>query len=284
MNVGPESYASRRDTVAFVFCLLLAVVARADPLNVSDDVASGIRQTLLRPMLALQQQTEVVRGSRAAFQQVVMERDSAAVLAAELPRVLAENQRLRAMLGLANREPMRHVAADVLHQVQRGDMTTLIVTAGSEDGVIRWAPVVAPAGLVGHVHAVDRTTAVVNAWTHPDFAASATTEDGETVGIVVPRTGRGPTTSLELRYVVHRSALAPGAWIVTSGLGGVYPRGLRIGRVRELVTEQVGLSETYQLDPAVHPAAVSHVLIILPEPETETRNGAPDPPGEDAPS
>ena len=50
---------------------------------------------------------------------------------------------------------------------------------------------------------------------------------------------------------------------MTTGLGGVYPRGLLIGTVSVLTEEQVGLSKTYQIEPAVHPAAVSHVLILL---------------------
>ncbi len=168
------------------------------------------------------------------------------------------------------------MAAEVLHQVQRGDMTTLLVTAGREAGVVPWATVVAPAGLVGHVAAVDALTSLVHAWTHSDFGASATTEDGRVVGVVGPHTGRGPTTLLEMREVAHRSDLQPGTWIVTSGLGGVYPRGIRIGRVRELLAEQVGLSESYIVEPAAHPASVSHVLILIPDTSAESRPAPAD--------
>jgi len=49
-----EPYSSRRDTVTFVICLLLAVAARLTPLTYAEAIASGIRDTILFPFLRLQ--------------------------------------------------------------------------------------------------------------------------------------------------------------------------------------------------------------------------------------
>ena len=264
MTLGSDSTAGSRDTMIFVVCLLLSVVARADPVGVSEELASGLRRTVLAPLIHLQRQTQLIRDRRAEFDRLVVQRDSAIMRASEVPRVAAENRRLRALLQLGDRLSLPFVAAEILHQVEPGDQHTLIVTAGTRDGVRRWAPVVAPGGLIGFVSRVDRSTSIVHTWTHPDFRASAITADSSVAGIVAPRVGIGPTTLLELREVAHLSDLGPGTLVVTSGLGGVYPRGIRLGRIRRLEEERPGLSKTYLMDPAVHPASVSHVLILLP--------------------
>ncbi len=59
--------------------------------------------------------------------------------------------------------------------------------------------------------------------------------------------------------------MAPGTLLVTSGLGGadgVYPRGIPIGRVLRVAEEREGWSRSYVVRPAVHPAAVAHVIVL----------------------
>lgn len=262
MDFGSESYASRRDTIAFVVCLVLAVVARADPLGVSPQIAAALRSSVLVPFISLQHQTQLIRDRREEFAQLVRTRDSAVMVTQDLANLRSENVRLRTLLGLSQRLRISHVAAEVLHQVEQGDMNTLLVTAGENVGVTPFSPVVSPRGLVGYVFSVGRTTSVVYTWTHPDFRASASNVDGSIVGLVAPRAGIGPSSVLEMREVAHLATLEPGTPIVTTGLGGVYPRGVLIGTSSVMTDEQEGLSKTYQIEPAVHPAAVSHVLIL----------------------
>lgn len=263
MEFGSQTYASRRDTIAFVVCLALSVIARADPLGVSPQIAAGLRASVLVPFISLQHQTQLIRDRREEFAQLVRTRDSVVMVTQDVANLRSENVRLRTLLGLSQRLHIDHVAAEVLHQVEQGDMNTLLVTAGSNLGVRPFAPVIAPEGLVGYVFEVGPTSSVVHTWTYPDFRASASTVNGSVVGLVAPRAGIGPSSVLEIREVAHLATLEPGTPIVTTGLGGVYPRGVLIGTSSAMTDEQAGLSKTYQVEPAVHPAAVSHVLILL---------------------
>ncbi len=92
------------------------------------------------------------------------------------------------------------------------------------------------------------------------------TPDGSVFGIVAPRGGEGPNTMLlELRGVPYRERIDSGTEIYTSGLGGVqgvYPRGLPIGEIVAVAEEQAGWSRTYVVRPHVHPASISHVVIL----------------------
>lgn len=263
MSLSSEPYSSRRDTVAFLVCLSLAVAVRLAPVQFAEALASGIRETLLVPFLQLQMQTEQWRIRRVEFTEIMAQYDSTIAMVGEVQALKQENIRLRAILGLGSRMPVHHVAGEVLHQTLQAEGITLIVSAGAHDGVRRWAPVVAVGGLVGNVQSVDRGTSVVHAWTHPDFGVTVTALGDSVVGIVSPATGDGATMTLELRGVAYRGDIPIGTAVFTSGLGGVYPRGIPVGYIRSVIEEQEGWSRSFLLEPAVHPAAVSHVLILL---------------------
>ena len=268
MTFASERYASRRDTLAFIVCLLLSVAARMTPAAWHDRVSDGLRGTLLRPLVAMQGWAESVRTTRRRFARVVAERDSAVVVATLAEALREENAQLRAVLGLRERLPARHVAAEVLHQSLPTDSYTLLISAGSRQGVRVLAPVIAPGGLVGVVRSVGGSTSVVVAWAHPDFRASAMTADGAVFGIAGPYGGADPgSLLLELRGVPYREELIPGTRVYTSGLatgeGGIYPRGIPIGTILSVGEEMAGWARTYLVLPAVHPASISHVIVLL---------------------
>src|SRR5205085_9438153 len=80
---------------------------------------------------------------------------------------------------------------------------------------------------------------------------------------ITPHGSEGPRVwLLELEGVAYRQLVANGTPILTSGLGGVMPRGIPIGVVVGVAAEAEGWERTYLLRPAVHPAAVTPVMIL----------------------
>lgn len=263
MALGADRYASRADTLIFLGCLGLSVAAMSIPDAWRNPIAQGLRQTILAPFLALQRQTGLLAAARARYDGVVAQRDSAALAATFLPELRSENVRLRSLLGLGARLAWGYVPAEVLHQPEPTNPLTFVVSAGRRNGVRRLAGVVSPEGLVGIVAAVDAQTSVVLSWAHPEFRASAIAGDGSVVGIVAPHGAAGPNVwLLELQGVPYRQQVADGAVILTSGLGGVFPRGIPIGTVVGLAGEAKGWERTYLVRPVVHPASLSHVMIL----------------------
>lgn len=234
------------------------------PARLRDPLARVIRQTVLAPLLTLQEQSELLSASLSRYQAVVAQRDSAALAATFLPELRSENTRLRNLLSLGQRLGTGYVAAEVLHQSVPTDPLTLVVSAGRKQGVRVLAGVVSPEGLVGVVSAVDERSAVVVTWAHPEFRASAMAGDGSVYGIVAAHGTEGPRSwLLELRGVPYRQLVPDGTVIVTSGLGGVFPRGVPLGSVIGMGRESEGWERTYLLRPAVAPAGVSHVMILV---------------------
>jgi rod shape-determining protein MreC len=100
-------------------------------------------------------------------------------------------------------------------------------------------------------------------WTHPDFRVSAMSPDGTAFGIAQAHlTGATGGYLIELRGVPFRATLKPGALIVSSGWGGVWPRGIPVGTVLQEIKTTEGWARTYLLRPAVNPADVYSVMIL----------------------
>src|SRR5213593_1541412 len=267
MALGADRYASRGDTLVFLVCVLLSVAAMSLPARIRDPLTRGLRQTVLAPFLALQQQTELLSASLERYDAVVAQRDSAALAATFLPELRAENERLRALLGLGRRLGGGYVPAEVLHQAAPTDPLGLVLSAGRDKGVRSLAAVVSPEGLVGLVSTVDAHTSIVITWANLEFRASAMAADGSVYGIVAPHGTEGPGVwLLELQGVPYRQLVPTGTQIFTSGLGGVLPRGVPIGTVVTVVGQAEGWERTYLIRPAVHPGAVTHVMILTGPP------------------
>lgn len=258
---------SRRDTAALLVCAALSFVVLLFPDTLGRTIASTLRESVLAPLVALQSRAAEGRTSRARFRAVTLERDSAALAAQSMPVLLAENRRLRELLSLSRRIGIAHRTAEVLHQSQASDGRMLLLDVGSGDGIAEWQPVLAPEGLIGVINEASARTATVMTWAHPDFRISAYTADGRVAGIVAAAGGNvSSEASLEFRAASYRDTLAVGTLVVSSGLGGVYPKGIPIGIVTGVAREQEGWERVYSLRPAGLPSAVSHVLVLTGSP------------------
>jgi rod shape-determining protein MreC len=264
--VPPAARAySRRDTVLFVSCLLAAFAAIQLPERVRDPFASILRQSILAPLVSLQKGAEQSRRSFLTREMREAQRDSIALRAMSLDASLADNERLRKLLGLGEALRWGFVPAEVLQGRGVGEEYTVALSAGSKAGILPFSPVVAPEGLVGMVKSVDPTMSIAIAWAHPDFRVSAMAVDSGAFGIVGAHLGSEPERYLlEMRGVTMRSNLRPGTLIVSSGLGGTFPRGIPVGTVIAEVKTSELWARTYLLRPAVSPADVSDVMVLLP--------------------
>lgn len=172
------------------------------------------------------------RASSAMAENVRLRREleALALERGEAGRVWAENVRLRQALGYLERERPVWLAAEVLSAGggAAGVHATLRAGRGSLAGVAPGAAVAVPEGLVGRVAGVTPHTCEVQLLAGPQSAVACETvaADGETVYGVVSGVGGG---ELEMRYVRSDAAILPRAEVITSGLGGAFPRGLTVG-------------------------------------------------------
>src|SRR5437588_4659921 len=228
-----------------------------------DPVATGMRRTFLAPLVMLQERAERGRQSLLQADAKQARTDSLSLNSMKAGSLEGENDRLRKLIGLGSGLRWGFVPAEALHGRGVRDETTVILSAGSRAGIARLSPVIAPEGLVGVVDAVDPTMSHAMLWTNPDFRVSAMSADGSAFGIAQPHLASATGGYLlEMRGVPFRASLKPGALIVSSGLGGVWPRGIPVGYVMREIKTTEGWARTYLLRPAVFPADVYSVMIL----------------------
>lgn len=227
-------------------------------------VAAFLRQTVLRPFVLTQQGIAQARVNAATAGLLQTEVDS---LAAELVNqrpLREENAQLRALLALSNRLGAEFVAVSVLRAGTAGSESMLLLDAGAPDGIKVNAPIISGGGLLGVVREVRDRTSIGIDWSHPDFRAAAMTEDATVSGFVEARQRVfGDLDRLLLNGVPFHQQLAPGTQIVTSGLGGVFPRGIPIGVVDSEAESRAGWLRAYWLRPLVDPSEATHALVSL---------------------
>jgi rod shape-determining protein MreC len=261
----------------FGACVLLSLVSMVLPPNLREPVAGSLRRSLVAPLVRLQEGAERWRGAYLSARREELRRDTLALAAARVPALVGENERLRQLLGLASDLDWGFIPAQALQGRGRIEDFTITLSAGSRAGIRERSLVVTPEGIVGVVQTVDPTMSLAILFAHPDFRVSAMSADGSAFGIVQPHLAKTGTSTpdasylaserwlLELRGVPFRSTLKPGAVVYSSGLGGIYPKGLPVGVVLGEVKTAEAWARTYLLRPAVNPAEISAVMVLTPQ-------------------
>lgn len=242
--------------------LLLALFLFFLPAGYQAPIRSALRGTALRPFLAIQREIVERRGLGIDVAELRARHDSLAAVTAAQATLAEENRRLRALLGLRARAAESFKSAEVMRLGVAGAESSFLLDIGAADGVEVGSPVLTPEGLLGVVWEVDEHVSHAIDWTHPEFRASAMTMDGQVYGLVEPRRGEFREEDLlALTGAPFHSDIQPGTRIVTSGRGGIYPRGIPLGAVVGIEEADTGWRKSYLLRPAVRPEAASHVLV-----------------------
>lgn len=248
-----------------VACIALSLVALVLPSRIRTSIAGVLRGSVVVPLAALQERAEVSRRAVMAYDASLRVADSIRLQASQADVLVAENERLRRLLGLGAALKWGFVPSEALHGRGLGDDYTMTLAVGRNEGVEPFSAVVAPEGLVGMIETVGARSSVAIVWPHPDFRVSAMSADGTSFGIVYPHLGAGATRFLlELRGVAFRNALRPGTLIVSAGLGGVYPRGIPVGTVVQELKTAEAWARNYLVQPAVRPVDATTVMVVQP--------------------
>lgn len=181
------------------------------------------------------------------------------VEALAVTETMAENERLRRLLRLRERLPLATLAGEVIAREWGGWVRSLTVNRGRDANVSRMTAVIVPEGLIGRVVDVRPRSAVIQVLTDPASTVGAHMVRTRTQGIV-EGDARG---TLRFKYLSREGTdVQVGDVVVTSGVGGLFPRGIPIGRVRAVDNRGSALFSFAQLAPAVDFGKLDHVLLV----------------------
>lgn len=171
-----------------------------------------------------------------------------------------ENLRLRRLLALKERLPLSTLPAEVIAKEWGGWVRSLTVNRGVRDGVGRLTPVIAPEGLLGRVVEVRPGGAVVQLLNDPSSTVTVMVQRTRTTGMAEGE----PGGTVRLRFMARDGGgVQVGDLVVTSGLGGLFPKGLPVGRVVAVEDKGSALFSFARLGPVVDFARVEEVLLLL---------------------
>lgn len=185
--------------------------------------------------------------------------------AAQTSDLRVENQRLRRLLDLGDRrKDLRLRAARVVTRTTSAYFRVLRVDLqiDGEDEVEQGMPVVAPGGVVGQVRSRDGDRAEVLLVTDPRSAIDVVLEQSRARGVAVG-TGEPDRYAARLRYLQRDIRAIEGERVLTTGDDGRYPRGLVVGKVRNLNADESGPFQRADVVPLVDLNALEEVFIVL---------------------
>ncbi len=169
------------------------------------------------------------------------------------------NQRLQTFLDFKKETEDQVVAAEVVGQDPSNWFKSIIIDKGKASGVVKGMPVVIPEGIVGQVVMASAQYAKVQLMIDRNSAVDALVQRTRARGIVQGKSG----DRCQFQYVLQKNDVAVGDVVISSGLDGVYPKGLRIGEVSSVVRRNAGIFQDVEVASFVDFEKLEEVLVII---------------------
>jgi rod shape-determining protein MreC len=168
-------------------------------------------------------------------------------------------QRLMKLLDMKNAVRMPTLAASVSGEDLNSWFRTVMIDRGSTSGIAEGMPVVAADGVVGQIVKVASGSSRVLLLTDHSSGIAATIQRSRARGVVKGK-GEGLCS---LEFTTREEDVKVGDMVVTSGIGGVFPKGLPIGEVTMVKRGEYGIFQTVTIRPSVNLAHLEEVLVVL---------------------
>lgn len=174
-----------------------------------------------------------------------------------------ENEALREQLQFAIRFGRNLIPCEVIARDITGWWQTIRLGKGTFDGVAPDMGVITSEGLAGRTVDVSSRTCDVLLISDPSCKVSAQIVRTGAFGIVAGRgVSGGGRVACEMRFINKNLPVLPGDEVVTSGLGGIFPKGLLIGYVEKVYTDESGLYQRADVLPKADLGAISYVFVV----------------------
>lgn len=179
----------------------------------------------------------------------------------ELENIRTENETLKEYLGLTEKYgEYKTVPGYIIDKDISNYSKTIIINVGKNDGIEKNMPIIADEGLVGHVISVTDNTAKVR--TIVDTSSSVSCLMSTNKDSIVCKGTLENNSELKAMYIPTDANLVQGDSIETSGLGGIYPKGIHVGTIKKIINTK-NITDRYALvETAVDFSKLNTVLVI----------------------
>jgi len=253
------------------FCLLLSlyILTAAARGQLKHDPIGPILLWIMRPLqigaqtttswiLEIQNSYSLLTGYKAENEKLKKQIEQLEVEKNRLLEAEATNRRLQELLEFRSQLLPDTVTASIIADSASSWFKSCLLGKGSEDGVRKGMAVVTPLGVVGQVVAVTARTAKVLLLTDPNSGVDVLVQRTRARGIVSGSLDNGPI----LKYVKRSEDIQEGDRLVTSGLNGIFPKGIVVGTVTKVRKQTTGLFQHIEIMPAESMVRTEEVLVV----------------------
>jgi rod shape-determining protein MreC len=231
------------------------LAVQAPILSLSSDIAGGFRDVWQNYLWTIGARAENEQLQRAVHQLMLINSSYA--------QSQKENERLRRLLSINDRVEFKSRGARIVARTPAFLSNLVYIDRGSEDGVHADAAVLSGDGIIGRVLLVTKHESQVQLITNPDASTGALLERTRTPGVL---RGSGDLL-LEMAYVSNTETVEVGDIVVSSGLDGIYPKGLPIGIVVDS-SKGKGVFRSIKVEPRIDLIRLEEVSVLLNERKT----------------
>lgn len=172
------------------------------------------------------------------------------------------NQRLEKLLDMKNSIKAPSLTASVVGEDVSSWFSTLVIDQGSANGIAEGMAVVAADGVIGQIVKVAPTTSRVLLLTDHASGIAATIQRSRARGVVKGK-GEGLCS---LEFTTREEDVKVGDMVITSGIGGVFLKGMPIGEVTMVKRGEYGIFQTVTIRPSTNISHLEEVLVVLRNP------------------
>ncbi|WP_061993359.1 rod shape-determining protein MreC [Fructobacillus ficulneus] len=277
-------FSSKTAVILMVSCLVIvglitgsnwwANKTNTPPLfqRVLNDVTGGVSSVISVPTNAIGTRANSVSNLLSTFEEnkkLKSKLNGYAQNQVKLQTLEAENKSLKNQLGLkATLTDYETVSAVTIARSPTTWQSQLVINKGAKSGLKKGMPVMGDSGLIGRISEVNTVNSKVtlvsdNSEDTNRFAITIKGSQGDVNGILTDYDANQKL--LIMGQITETQAVNPGDKVVTSGLGGLMPDGILVGKVSKVTTDDYGLSRKIYIQPSSDLSRISSVLVAKTE-------------------
>ena len=171
--------------------------------------------------------------------------------------LMLENERLRDLIGFKKLNPLSLIPVQIIGKESSPASSTITINKGYADGIGPDMAVITASGVIGKVQAVLANTAKVALLTDPGNTLAVRVQRNREEGLL-----EGKLSGCALKYVSYYADIQEGDLLVTSGLDGIYPKGLHTARVTKVKKHEAIAFQSVTAEPVVNLSRLEEALVV----------------------
>ena len=257
-----DLFTQRHGIVAFVFFLALGLLMRQAPNPIRESIVSTAVSTLYFP-------AQRIVSAVGHYKTVALENEQLKEENARLRQEtyharegLQELARLHTLVRFDDKWDYPIVTARVVGHNPGRFLTTMVINRGTEHGVKENMPVFSMNGLVGKISKATMSHSRVQLLVDPNLKLSVMDRRTRVVGFLESMDGRRLMAMVPTHAGIHA-----GDTLVTSGLGGIFPKGIPVGTVRDVRKSDLDVMRLMDVEPFQEFSILEEVFVMEKEPD-----------------